>query len=124
MGCPFCEMPRLRILRENSSGFLIYDGYPVTELHSLIIPKRHVADIWDLTEPETADCLELLRQQKDIIKTQDGSVQGFNVGVNVGEVAGQTVFHAHIHLIPRRIGDVDEPQGGVRGVIPSKRKYL
>lgn len=123
MDCPFCEIPAPRIAGENLSAFLIYDGYPVTKLHSLIIPKRHVADIWDLTASETADCLELLQQQKDKIQTQDKSVQGFNVGVNVGAAAGQTVFHAHIHLIPRRVGDVSEPRGGVRGVIPSKRTY-
>ena len=123
MDCPFCEIPRSRVVSENRSAFLIYDGYPVTKLHSLVIPKRHVADIWDFTASETADCLELMRQQKDTIQTQDEAVQGFNVGINVGEAAGQTVFHAHIHLIPRRVGDVSDPRGGVRGVIPSKRTY-
>ena len=123
MSCPFCEMPQSRILVEASAAFVVYDGYPVTELHSLIIPKRHVSDIWDLTPTELAFCWELLFKQKDTIKAQDNTVAGFNIGVNIGGVAGQTVYHAHIHLIPRRFGDVDEPRGGVRGVIPSKRAY-
>lgn len=123
MSCPFCEMPPARIVRESSLAFAVYDAYPVTKFHSLIIPKRHVSDIWDLTTPEITHCLELLGQHKDAIESQDSSIDGFNIGVNIGAAAGQTVFHAHIHLIPRKVGDVDEPQGGVRGVIPSNRKY-
>ena len=123
MSCPFCEMPQSRILVETSSAYVVHDGYPVTALHSLIIPTRHVPDIWDLTPTELALCWELLSRQKDIIKAQDNTVAGFNIGVNIGEVSGQTIYHAHIHLIPRRFGDVDEPRGGVRGVIPSKRAY-
>jgi diadenosine tetraphosphate (Ap4A) HIT family hydrolase len=116
-------MPKSRIIAEDSSAFAVYDGYPVTELHSLIIPKRHVSDIWELTTMELSFCWELICRQKDAIKSQDNTVAGFNIGVNVGGAAGQTVFHAHIHLIPRRVGDIDEPRGGVRGVIPSKRAY-
>jgi len=123
MGCPFCEMPKSRIIAEAHSAFTVYDGYPVTEFHSLVIPKRHVSDICDLTALETAECWELLCKQKTAIQSQDDTIAGFNIGVNVGGAAGQTVFHAHVHLIPRRVGDVNEPRGGIRGVIPSKRSY-
>lgn len=123
MSCPFCEMPQSRIIAEASSALAVYDSYPVTNFHCLIIPKRHVSDICDLTSSEAADCWELLCRQKAAVKAHDDTVAGFNIGVNVGGAAGQTIFHAHIHLIPRRVGDVEEPRGGVRGVIPSKRTY-
>jgi len=123
MDCPFCKIEKNRIINENNNSILVLDAYPVSKYHSLIIPKKHVSEIWNIDKNETADCLELLNWQRKEIQQTDKSVLGFNIGVNVGEVAGQTVFHAHIHLIPRRIGDVTVPRGGVRGVIPSKQVY-
>ena len=121
--CIFCNNCAGRIIAENELCFAIRDGFPVTDLHTLIIPKRHVADYFDLYQPELNAIHELLTQQKQSIMQEDTSVIGFNVGINAGKAAGQTVFHVHVHLIPRRDGDVAEPRGGVRGVIPQKQSY-
>lgn len=99
------------------------DGYPVTEGHLLIVPLRHTMDGFSMTAQEIHDSLALIRTLSAKIKKNDPSVTGFNIGMNIGESAGQTVFHAHIHLIPRRDGDCDNPRGGVRGVIDVKRCY-
>jgi len=122
-GCVFCDLPRDRVTGENSLALAFRDGYPVTPLHTLIIPKRHAATWFDLTEPERRAISLLLDEVRKGILAQDRTVEGFNVGMNSGEVAGQTVFHAHVHLIPRRRGDVENPRGGVRGVIPGKASY-
>jgi ATP adenylyltransferase len=122
-GCAFCEMPTARIVGENPLCYAIRDLYPVTELHTLVIPKRHVMDYFDLQQPERNAIHRLLVTERAAIQQQDANVSGFNVGVNAGEDAGQTIFHCHVHLIPRRRGDIDNPRGGVRGVIPSKRVY-
>lgn len=95
----------------------------MTELHSLIIPKRHVSDYFELTKEELLACNELLRTVKEAILAQDESVKGFNVGANSGLVAGQSFFHCHIHLIPRREGDDPNPEGGIRHLIPGKGAY-
>jgi diadenosine tetraphosphate (Ap4A) HIT family hydrolase/5-methylcytosine-specific restriction endonuclease McrA len=121
--CPFCAMPAKRVIAENALAFAARDAHPVTDLHTLVIPKRHVTDYFGLTRPEWGSCDSLLRKLKDEITRRDPNVEGFNVGANVGEVAGQTIFHAHIHLIPRRRGDVERPRGGVRHVIPAKGNY-
>ena len=122
-GCLFCEIPVDRIVEQNELAYAIRDAYAVTEMHTLVIPKRHVSDYFDLHQPERNAIEQLLHSQREFIKSQDSSVTGFNIGVNAGESAGQTIFHCHVHLIPRRDGDVAEPRGGVRGVIPSKQKY-
>ena len=122
-GCIFCEMPSSRIILQNELAFAIRDGFPVTEGHSLIIPKRHVADYFELFQPELNAIQSLLQQAKSALVAEGPDIQGFNMGVNSGAVAGQTVFHCHVHLIPRREGDVPDPKGGVRGVIPSRQKY-
>ena len=123
-GCLFCHLPLERkILVENSLAYAINDGFPVTEGHCLIIPKRHVATYFDLSRPELNACDDLLRQLKSGIQSADGSVTGFNIGMNAGASAGQTIFHCHIHLIPRRDGDVENPRGGVRHLIPGKGHY-
>ena len=122
-GCLFCEIPKDRIIIENKLAYAIYDGYPVTDKHTLIIPKRHIDNYFDLHQPEVNACNQLIQEMKDRVDSEDSSVTGYNIGINNGEDAGQTIFHCHIHLIPRRVGDVDEPKGGVRGVIPSKQKY-
>jgi diadenosine tetraphosphate (Ap4A) HIT family hydrolase len=99
------------------------DGFPVTEGHALVIPKRHVSDYFGLTSAEIAACNNLLHLMRASVLKNDPTVHGFNIGMNAGEVAGQTVFHCHIHLIPRRPGDVANPRGGVRHVIPGKGSY-
>ena len=102
---------------------MMEDGYPVTTGHTLIIPKRCVTDFALLTDEELIDAWELVRNRKAQLAQDDPSINGFNLGINLGESAGQTVSHCHIHLIPRRSGDTDDPTGGVRGVIPGKANY-
>jgi len=121
--CLFCNIPLERVINENELAYVIYDGFPVTDHHMLIIPKRHASNYFDLTEEEIAACNELLRACKSDIENTDKLVDGFNIGMNCGESAGQTIFHCHTHLIPRRTGDLDNPKGGVRGVIPDKQQY-
>ncbi len=122
-GCQFCDLPPARIVAKNELALAFRDGFPVTEHHTLIIPKRHVPDYFDLFQPERNAMQALMAGQRTSILEIDPTVTGFNMGVNAGADAGQTIFHCHIHLIPRRSGDVEEPRGGVRGVIPSKQKY-
>ena len=121
--CLFCNIPPVRIILENELAYAVRDGYPVTEMHSLIIPKRHIQDYFDLTTEELIACDQLIRSLKDEISNSDNSVNGFNIGMNSGETAGQTIFHCHIHLIPRRTGDVDNPRGGIRNIIPDMGNY-
>lgn len=123
MKCIFCEMVSERIVLENNLAYVIRDGYPVTGFHSLIIPKRHAETFFDLTADELLSINQLLTLTKNEIQRLDPTVEGFNIGANVGEVAGQTVFHCHVHLIPRRKGDVSNPRGGVRHIIPDKGYY-
>ena len=121
--CLFCAITTDRIVLANELAYAIYDGFPVTALHALVIPKRHAATYFDLTAEELVFCDDLLRKLSEKIKLQDPAVEGFNIGVNAGEVAGQTIFHCHFHLIPRRKGDVENPRGGVRHLIPGKGYY-
>lgn len=122
--CPFCNPDFDReLIVESPNAYAIYDKFPVNEGHSLIIPKRHCEDYFDLTFEEQTECVFMLNKVKEIVSKRF-KPDGFNVGINVGEKAGQTVNHVHIHLIPRYDGDVEEPRGGVRGVIPNKRNYL
>jgi ATP adenylyltransferase len=123
-GCVFCsEDIRSRIVTTNGSVFAIEDKFPVTPGHMLIIPFRHTEDYFTLTSQERQHAEELLCTLKNKIQEDDSTVTGFNVGMNCGESAGQTVMHAHIHLIPRREGDVKEPAGGIRGCVPEKMRY-
>jgi len=122
-GCTFCELNNERIIAENNLAVAFYDGYPVTKHHVLIIPKRHAPTYFDLYQSEINACNQLISQTKDVIEKEDSSITGFNIGMNNGEDAGQSVFHCHIHLIPRRKGDVENPRGGVRGVIANKQSY-
>ena len=121
--CIFCNISPDRVLIENELSLAFYDAYPVTELHTLIIPKRHFANYFDSTKDEIMAFNSILHQLQDDIRREDSLVKGFNVGVNCGEVAGQTIFHCHIHLIPRRKGDVEDPRGGIRHLIPGKGYY-
>ena len=122
-GCVFCQTVQAKIIAENELCYAVRDNYPVTRLHTLVIPKRHVADYFNLYQPELNAASALLSTLKADISAADGAVTGFNVGVNAGASAGQTIFHCHIHLIPRRGGDTANPRGGVRGVIPGKQSY-
>ena len=121
--CLFCEIDKARILAENQLGYIILDGFPVTKLHTLVIPKRHVATYFEMGQAEINACTQLLQYAKGDSQFQDKTITGFNIGINNGESAGQTVFHCHIHLIPRRAGDVENPRGGVRHVITGKGNY-
>ena len=123
VGCAFCELAEGRVVASNILAIAIRDNYPVTELHTLVIPKRHVATFFDLFEPERRAVNQLLVSVRSEIIARDTSVSGFNIGMNNGSAAGQTIGHAHVHLIPRRQGDVQDPRGGVRGVIPGKATY-
>ena len=122
-GCVFCAVTDRVVRQENTLAYLIDDKFPVTMGHALVIPRRHVADYFDLHHPERTAIERLLKDERDRIRGEDPDVVGFNVGINAGEAAGQTVMHCHVHLIPRRRGDVPNPRGGVRGVIPSKADY-
>ena len=122
--CIFCDSCNTAaVIAENRYAYALLDAFPVTELHALIIPRRHVADYFALDEQELIACDSLLKRVKEVIQAKDQSVLGFNIGTNVGEVAGQTVFHCHLHLIPRRLGDASRPEGGIRHVLPGKGYY-
>ncbi|MBU1424276.1 MAG: HIT family protein [Gammaproteobacteria bacterium] len=118
--CPFCRPES--ILFENELAYSILDKSPVNPGHLLIIPKRHVADFFLCTHAEKDALLSLLDEAKSYLDGKHAPV-GYNIGINVGEVAGQTIFHVHLHLIPRYQGDMENPRGGVRGVIPAKQSY-
>ena len=121
--CIFCNLPTDRIINEYKKIFIIRDLFPVTYLHSLVIPKRHVVSYFECNQDEYDEIPIILNTQKTELKLTDNSITGFNIGMNIGEDAGQTVFHFHIHIIPRRKGDMQNPKGGIRGVIPGKQKY-
>ena len=121
--CLFCNIEKSGCAYENELAYASYDSYPVTEHHCLIIPKRHIKDYFDLSNEELVACNDLVQIVKKKIIKKDPSVKGFNLGTNIGKVSGQSILHCHLHLIPRRKGDVDNPQGGVRSVIPNKQHY-
>ena len=122
--CLFCNIKASSLTDENKLAYASYDTYPVSKYHCLIIPKRHIKDYFELTEEEILACNQLTLKIKKEIMNIDPSVKGFNIGTNSGVVAGQSIMHCHIHLIPRREGDVENPQGGVRSVIASKQHYV
>ena len=122
--CIFCNKKNCKIESQTNSFFIIRDTvYPVTKHHTLVITNRHVSNYFDLSPQETSELNKILKEQKKELENVDSSITGFNIGVNIGIDAGQSINHCHIHLIPRRKGDVADPRGGVRGVIPSKQKY-
>ena len=121
--CLFCNITKSGCTHENELAYASYDSYPVSEHHCLIIPKRHIRDYFDLTNEELLACNNLIKIVKNEITNKDKSVRGFNLGTNIGKVSGQSINHCHFHLIPRREGDVEYPQGGVRSVIPAKQRY-
>ena len=121
--CLFCNTKKSGCAHQNEFAYASYDTYPVSKYHCLIIPKRHIKDYFDLNKDELIACDKLIRIVKKEILNKDQSVKGFNLGTNIGKVSGQSIYHCHFHLIPRREGDVENPQGGVRSVIPNKQHY-
>lgn len=121
--CPFCHLPPERIIAEDGPCLAIHDLFPVSEGHTLIIPRRHIASFREMTAEEWAAVHRLSQTVADSLSEKDASIRGFNLGINDGTCAGQSIPHAHVHLIPRREGDVPQPRGGVRGVIPCCRNY-
>ena len=121
--CLFCNAKESGIAAENQFAYASYDTYPVSDFHCLIIPKRHVKDYFEMSDEELLACNDLIIKIKNEILAKDKSVKAFNIGTNAGKISGQSIMHCHIHLIPRREGDVENPQGGVRSVIPKKQHY-
>ena len=121
--CLFCNINESGCTHKNDLAYASYDSYPVAKHHCLIIPKRHIKDYFDLSKDELIACDELIKIVKEEILFKDQTVNGFNLGTNIGKVSGQSILHCHFHLIPRRKGDVENPQGGIRSVIPNKQHY-
>ncbi|OGU00120.1 MAG: HIT family hydrolase [Geobacteraceae bacterium GWB2_52_12] len=140
--CPFCAPANSEVILSNDHAFAIYDGYPVTPGHTLIVPKRHIASFFEATKEEQAAMFELLAEMRERLKSPPSSLSemgetnkhsenteclsipdGYNIGINDGPAAGQTVMHMHIHLIPRYAGDTNDPRGGVRWIMPVKAPY-
>ncbi len=122
MNCPFCNLPKERIILSNSLGMVIRDGYPISPGHTLVIPRRHIGSFFDL-QPEERDLLLSLLEESKQGLDKEFQPDGYNIGINDGPSAGQTVPHLHIHLIPRYSGDQVDPRGGIRWIIPEKAKY-
>ena len=143
--CPFCNPDNSKIILSNTHALAIPDGYPVTPGHTLIVPKRHISSFFETTKEEQAAMFDLLAEMRERLKSlptslsereeenpaqppfdKEGSLSvpdGFNIGINDGTAAGQTVMHLHIHLIPRYSGDTEDPRGGVRWIMPVKAPY-
>jgi len=120
--CPFCTLDHTRIIASNNYALAIMDGFPISSGHALIIPKRHIASLFEAIRDEREALLDLLEQVKFELKEKHNP-DGFNIGINDGLTAGQTVMHLHIHLIPRYVGDQPDPRGGVRWIFPEKADY-
>ena len=120
--CPFCQLHPERVLASNEAAVALLDSYPITEGHTLVVPRKHVNSIYQLPESEEVAIWELVRAVREqlILKHKP---DGFTIGINDGAAAGQTVPHAHVHIIPRYNGDVPDPRGGVRWTIPHKARY-
>ena len=121
--CAFCEVDKNLIINSSDLFYVIRDTYPVTYLHTLIISKRHVETYFNLNDEELSELPSVIKAERQSLIEIDKSIKAFNIGMNSGAEAGQTIFHFHVHLIPRRTGDVKDPRGGVRGVIPDKQNY-
>ncbi len=122
MDCPFCSPPGDEVVISNHAGYVRRDRYPVNHGHMLVIPHRHIGGYFQCDEKEREGLWKLVEEAKGLLDDEI-SPDGYNIGINIGAAAGQTVMHLHIHLIPRHHGDMDDPRGGVRGVIPDKRIY-
>lgn len=120
--CPFCQFDPAKVLLENDLAFAFYDGFPVTLGHTLVVPKRHVPSFFEITPEEQAALFDLVGRVRELL-LEERSPDAFNIGINDGVAAGQTVLHLHIHLIPRYAGDTEDPRGGVRWIMPVKAPY-
>ena len=120
--CPFCSLAEEQIVLENPLAVVKRDGYPISSGHALVIPRRHVVSFFDTTTDERVAILELLARAKSLVD-HEHAPDGYNIGINDGAAAGQTVMHLHVHLIPRYLGDVADPRGGIRGIFPDKAAY-
>ena len=120
--CPFCALEHGRVVASNSLAVAIRDAYPVSPGHTLVIPNRHIGSFFDLSAQEHDALFQLIREQKRVLDTEFGP-HAYNIGINDGPAAGQTVAHVHVHLIPRYRGDDPDPRGGVRRVLPAKARY-
>lgn len=120
--CPFCDLPDERVLASNEFGLTVRDAYPISPGHTLLIPRRHVGSFFELTTQERQALLNLLDEAKHALDAEYRP-DGYNIGINDGAAAGQTIAHLHIHLIPRYKGDKDDPRGGIRWLIPEKARY-
>ena len=120
--CPFCILPKERVWFESKDSLAILDGFPLTPGHTLVMPKRHVLSVFELPQEQLNDLVRVMAKVRKILKAKYQS-DAFNIGVNDGLAAGQTIAHAHIHVIPRRAGDVPDPRGGIRWIMPEKAKY-
>ena len=122
IGCPFCTITREELLIERPLAVARHDLFPVSKGHTLIIPRRHVGSFFEITAEERAEMMSLLDEAKAVLDAKHRPA-GYNIGVNDGAAAGQTVMHLHVHLIPRYVGDVPDPRGGVRWIVPATAKY-
>lgn len=120
--CPFCDLEQSIIIAESKSAIAFRDAFPLTKGHTLVVPRQHVNSIYALPAMEQADLWAFVAELRHLL-AEELNVNAFNVGINDGPAAGQTVEHAHIHVIPRRFGDVDDPRGGIRHIIPGKARY-
>lgn len=122
LSCPFCTLDKARVIKANPHTLAIYDSFPISPGHTLIIPKRHIASFFEASREEQAAMFELLNEMREQLLSEHNP-DGFNIGINDGAAAGQTVMHLHIHLIPRYKGDHPDPRGGVRWIFPEKAAY-
>ena len=122
MSCIFCDTEKLDIKLENDLAFAIFDKYPVSIGHMLVIPKRHFKNFFDALEEEILAMYDLIHKCKELLEERYNP-DGYNIGINVNEAAGQTVMHLHIHIIPRHTGDVEDPRGGIRNLKPQLVPY-
>jgi diadenosine tetraphosphate (Ap4A) HIT family hydrolase len=120
--CPFCELDEDRVWLENDTAIVLWDAFPLTEGHTLVVPRQHVASLYELPADAQAALWALVGEARNRLN-DELQLDGFNIGLNDGEAAGQTILHVHIHIIPRRDGDVADPRGGVRWIIPEKARY-
>lgn len=120
--CPFCNLEQSRIIAASKSAIAFRDAFPLTDGHTVVVPRLHVNSIYTLPAVEQAELWAFVAEMRHLL-ARELDVNAFNVGVNNGTAAGQTIEHAHVHLIPRRTGDVDDPRGGIRHIIPGKARY-
>lgn len=122
LSCPFCALDPSSIVTSNAHAVVILDGFPISPGHTLIIPRRHISSLFEASEEEKAALFALVTEARELL-LRDRQPDGFNIGINDGAAAGQTVMHLHIHLIPRYLGDMPDPRGGVRWIFPDKAAY-